>query len=93
MILDYIQEEIGKINPDKQIFKRSNASLNRLIANKILEKERAKNRNSQMGEYQKIILESRKRIVTESKEDDSTETKLIIKDRLVQVGDEDIKGL
>ena len=93
MILHYIQEEIGKINPDKQIFKRSNASLNRLIANKILEKERAKNRNSQMGEYQKIILESRKRIVTESKEDDSTETKLIIKDRLVQVGDEDIKGL
>lgn len=36
MILDYIQEEIGKITPDKQIFKRSNASLNRLIANKIL---------------------------------------------------------
>lgn len=38
MILDYIQEEITKINPDKQIFKRSNASLNRLIANKIIEK-------------------------------------------------------
>lgn len=49
MILDYIQEEIGKINPDKQIFKRSNASLNRLIANKIIEKERAKNRNSQLN--------------------------------------------
>ena len=46
MILDYIQEEIGKINPDKQIFKRSN---NRLIANKIIEKERAKNRNSQLN--------------------------------------------
>jgi hypothetical protein len=49
MILDYIHEEMGKINPDKQIFKRSNASLNRLIANKIIEKERAKNRNSQLN--------------------------------------------
>lgn len=66
MILDYIQEEITKINPDKQIFKRSNASLNRLIANKIIEKERAKNRNSQMNEYQRIVLESRKRIATET---------------------------
>ena len=49
IILDYIHEEMGKINPDKQIFKRSNASLNRLIANKIIEKERAKNRNSQLN--------------------------------------------
>jgi len=49
MILDYIQEEINKINPDKQMFKRSNASLNRLIANKIIEKERCKNRASQMS--------------------------------------------
>lgn len=67
MILDYIQEEINKINPDKQIFKRSNASLNRLIASKIIEKERSKNRNSQMSEYKRIIIESRKRIVTECK--------------------------
>jgi hypothetical protein len=67
MILDYIQEEINKINPDKQIFKRSNASLNRLIASKIIEKERSKNRNSQMSEYKRIIVESRKRIVTECK--------------------------
>jgi hypothetical protein len=65
--LDYIQEEINKINPDKQIFKRSNASLNRLIASKIIEKERSKNRNSQMSEYKRIIVESRKRIVTECK--------------------------
>jgi hypothetical protein len=84
MILDYIHEEIGKINPDKQIFKRSNASLNRLIANKIIEKERSKNRNSQLNEYQKIILESRKRIATESKDgfDDALEIKMI-KDRLL----------
>jgi hypothetical protein len=47
MIIDYIQEEISKIAPDKQIFKRSNASLNRLIANKIMEKEKAKTRNCQ----------------------------------------------
>lgn len=40
-----------------------------------------------MGEYQKIVLESRKRIVTESKEDDGSETRLIIKDRLAPVGD------
>lgn len=56
MILDYIQEEINKINPDKQMFKRSNASLNRLIASKIIEKERCKNRASQMSEYKKIII-------------------------------------
>jgi len=50
MIIDYIHEEISKIVPDKQIFKRSNnASLNRLIANKIMEKEKAKTRNCQMN--------------------------------------------
>lgn len=46
------------------MFKRSNVSLNRLIANKIIEKEKAKNKNIQISEYQKIILESRKRIAT-----------------------------
>lgn len=92
IILDYIQEEIGKINPDKQIFRRSNASLNRLIATKILEKERAKNRNSHLNDYHRIVLESRKRIATETRDEETLEVK-VVKERLLQDSEEELKGL
>lgn len=70
LIIDYIQEEIGKINPDKQIFKRTNASLNRLIAHKILEKQKAAHRNSHLDHPPTTTVEdnlekqSRKRMTT-----------------------------
>lgn len=92
IILDYIQEEIGKITPDKQIFRRSNASLNRLIATKILEKERAKNRNSHLNDYHRIVLESRKRIATETRDEETLEVKAV-KERLLQDSEEELKGL
>lgn len=38
MIIDFINDEMTKITPDKQLFKKNNASLNRLVCSKIMEK-------------------------------------------------------
>jgi hypothetical protein len=41
VMIDYINEEIAKMNPDKSekpMLKHNNSSLNRLIATKMLEK-------------------------------------------------------
>ena len=41
VMIDYITEEIGKLNPDKSekhMIRHNNYSLNRLIATKMLEK-------------------------------------------------------
>jgi len=36
IIIDYINEEINKITPDKVLVKKKDGSLNRLITNKII---------------------------------------------------------
>ena len=64
IIIDYINDEMGKIKSEKQVMRRNNTSLNRIIANKIIEKEKIKGRKSQFKEHQDIIVESRKRIAT-----------------------------
>lgn len=49
MIIDYINEEIIKITPDQQLLKKKDSSLNRLITNKIIEKEKCRQKHSQMN--------------------------------------------
>ena len=71
VMIDYITEEIGKLNPDKSekhMIRHNNYSLNRLIATKMLEKQKNKSRNSHNKDYN-FMLESRKRIATECIED------------------------
>ena len=38
---------MNKIKPEKPVLKRTNTSLNRIIANKMIEKEKIKGRKSQ----------------------------------------------
>lgn len=47
IIIDYINDEMNKIKPEKHVLKRTNTSLNRIIANKMIEKEKIKGRKSQ----------------------------------------------
>ena len=54
--MDFINDEITKVSADKQLIKRTNLSLNRFIANKIMDKEKFKDRKSQLKEYQNIIV-------------------------------------
>lgn len=56
VMLDFINDEITKVSADKQLIKRTNLSLNRFIANKIMDKEKFKDRKSQLKEYQNIIV-------------------------------------
>ena len=56
IIIDYINEEINKTTPDKLIMKKKDSSLNRLITNKIISKERNRQKQSQMNQYKNIMV-------------------------------------
>ena len=56
IIIDYINEEINKTTPDKLIMKKKDSSLNRLITNKIISKERTRQKQSQMNQYKNIMV-------------------------------------
>ena len=56
IIIDYINEEINKTTPDKLIMKKKDSSLNQLITNKIISKERNRQKQSQMNQYKNIMV-------------------------------------
>ena len=54
MMVDYINDEINNILAEKETLTKAKTSLNRLIASKMLEKDKNKNSISRGGEYKNV---------------------------------------